>query len=214
MLAPSIRSLIHVFTRVAIQQGIRTLSMIRVSPLAGRSRRDQTRSGHLAGLERSDARLTNSAPGSARRNGQSVLRGRPSRVLEAERWHAGLSSDRQRAGFPRFPQAHPISQQPCFPEPGPGTAAPAPAASATISASSAGRPGRSKLLTRAPLLVKLGSLNVGGIPRVPSLDLLRQLVNANQSVSPQGAKAGSSAPGAGLWLTGVTLQSDFNLVPL
>ncbi|CAL5219208.1 g999 [Coccomyxa viridis] len=45
-------------------------------------------------------------------------------------------------------------------------------------------------------LGEVGSLNVGGIPRVPSLDLLRQLVNANQSVSPQGAKAGSSGPDA------------------
>ena len=45
-------------------------------------------------------------------------------------------------------------------------------------------------------LGEVGTLHVGGIPRVPSLDLLRQLVNANQSVSPQSAKPSSSGPGA------------------
>ncbi len=44
-------------------------------------------------------------------------------------------------------------------------------------------------------LGEVGSLNVGGIPRVPSLDLLRQLVHANQAVSPQGAKPSSSGTG-------------------
>ena len=43
-----------------------------------------------------------------------------------------------------------------------------------------------------------GRLNVSGIPRVPSLDLLRQLVQVNQGMSPgNGAKAPvSSAAGA------------------
>lgn len=43
-----------------------------------------------------------------------------------------------------------------------------------------------------------GRLNVSGIPRVPSLDLLRQLVQVNQGISPgNGAKAPvSSAAGA------------------
>ena len=50
----------------------------------------------------------------------------------------------------------------------------------------------------APLqgtLQEVGRLNVGGIPRVPSLDLLRQLVQVNQSMSPNAAKAAASAPG-------------------
>lgn len=55
----------------------------------------------------------------------------------------------------------------------------------------------------APLpgtLQEVGRLNVGGIPRVPSLDLLRQLVQVNQSMSPGGgAKAMTSAPGAHLY---------------
>ncbi|KAK9827653.1 hypothetical protein WJX81_004026 [Elliptochloris bilobata] len=49
----------------------------------------------------------------------------------------------------------------------------------------------------APLagqLQEVGRLNVGGIPRVPSLDLLRQLVQVNQTMSPSGAKAPASAP--------------------
>lgn len=45
-------------------------------------------------------------------------------------------------------------------------------------------------------LGEVGSLNVGGIPRVPSLDLLRQLVQVNQSLSPQSHKGATSLPGA------------------
>ena len=43
-------------------------------------------------------------------------------------------------------------------------------------------------------LGEVGSLNVGGIPRVPSLDLLRQLVQVNQTLSPH--RPGTSLPGA------------------
>jgi membrane protease subunit (stomatin/prohibitin family) len=45
-------------------------------------------------------------------------------------------------------------------------------------------------------LGEVGGLHVGGIPRVPSLDLLRQLVQVNQSLSPQGHKGATSLPGA------------------
>lgn len=44
-------------------------------------------------------------------------------------------------------------------------------------------------------LGEVGGLNVGGIPRVPSLDLLRQLVQVNQTMSPQGHKGPTSVPG-------------------
>lgn len=44
-------------------------------------------------------------------------------------------------------------------------------------------------------LGEVGGLNVGGIPRVPSLDLLRQLVQVNQTLSPQGHKGATSVPG-------------------
>lgn len=42
-------------------------------------------------------------------------------------------------------------------------------------------------------LGEVGSLNVGGIPRVPSLDLLRQLVQVNHNLSSH--KPGTSMPG-------------------
>ena len=51
-----------------------------------------------------------------------------------------------------------------------------------------------------------GRLNVSGIPRVPSLDLLRQLVQVNQGMSPgNGAKAPVSSA-AGAW-AGAALRS-------
>lgn len=49
----------------------------------------------------------------------------------------------------------------------------------------------------APLSAQLpegGSLNVGGIPRVPSLDLLRQLVAQQQQGQNGAAKAPTSMP--------------------
>ncbi len=57
-------------------------------------------------------------------------------------------------------------------------------------------------------LGEVGGLNVGGIPRVPSLDLLRQLVQVNQTLSPQGHKGPTSMPGeAGRFVTLGTLCS-------
>ncbi|EIE25362.1 hypothetical protein COCSUDRAFT_46687, partial [Coccomyxa subellipsoidea C-169] len=47
-------------------------------------------------------------------------------------------------------------------------------------------------------LGEVGGLNVGGIPRVPSLDLLRQLVQVNQTLSPQGHKGPTSMPEVGI----------------
>ena len=47
-------------------------------------------------------------------------------------------------------------------------------------------------------LGEVGGLNVGGIPRVPSLDLLRQLVQVNQTLSPQSQKGATSVPGEGV----------------
>ncbi|CAL8460595.1 g124 [Coccomyxa elongata] len=47
-------------------------------------------------------------------------------------------------------------------------------------------------------LGEVGGLNVGGIPRVPSLDLLRQLVQVNQTLSPQSHKGATSLPEVGI----------------
>jgi hypothetical protein len=60
-----------------------------------------------------------------------------------------------------------------------------------------------------PLCAQLpegGSLNVGGIPRVPSLDLLRQLVQQQQ----QGQNGAASKPPASLEATGKPLRHPLN----